>query len=149
MANNPPEGYADDFLEQILAVPSYSSLAGTESGSTVSQLSSAVGGGGGFQQPFVPLGLSLDNGRDDLSSGAFAVKNVSVRIYLPFCSWGFNVVGIWKRVIESFGGLVVVISDPQERESVNMASLFPAFEHLQPHSLRQNVPQVHQVPYNH
>ncbi|GFY85017.1 basic helix-loop-helix (bHLH) DNA-binding superfamily protein [Actinidia rufa] len=108
MANNPPEGYADDFLEQILAVPSYSSLAGTESGSTVSQLSTAVGGSGsGFQQPFVPLGLSLDNGRDDLSSGAFAVKN--------------------------------------ERESVNMASLFPAFEHLQPHSLRQNVPQVHQA----
>ncbi|PSS33818.1 Transcription factor like [Actinidia chinensis var. chinensis] len=111
MANNPPEGYADDFLEQILAVPSYSSLAGTDSVSTVSQLSSAVGGGGGsgsgFQQPFVPLGLSLDNGRDDLSSGAFAVKN--------------------------------------ERESVNMASLFPAFEHLQPHSLRQNVPQVHQA----
>ncbi|GFY85011.1 basic helix-loop-helix (bHLH) DNA-binding superfamily protein [Actinidia rufa] len=106
MANNPPEGYADDFLEQILAVPSYSSLAGTESGSTVSQqLSTAVGGSGsGFQQPFVPLGLSLDNGRDDLSSGAFAVKN--------------------------------------ERESVNMASLFPAFEHLQPHSLRQNVPQA-------
>ncbi|PSR92779.1 Transcription factor like [Actinidia chinensis var. chinensis] len=108
MANNPPEGYADDFLEQILAVPSYSSLAVTDGGSTVSQLSSAGGGGGGgFQPPFVPLGLSLDNGRDDLNGGAFSVKN--------------------------------------ERESVNMASLFPAFEHLQPHSLRQNVPQVHQA----
>ena len=96
MANNPPEGYADDFLEQILAVPSYSSLAVTDGGSTVSQLSSA-GGGGGFQPPFVPLGLSLDNGRDDLSGGAFSVKNVSVRIYLTFCSWGFICSGNFEK----------------------------------------------------
>jgi len=47
MANNPPEGYGDDFLDQILAVPSsYTSLAGTD-GTTASQLSSTTGGGGG------------------------------------------------------------------------------------------------------
>ncbi|XP_052191131.1 transcription factor UNE12-like [Diospyros lotus] len=108
MAANPPEGYADDFLDQILSMPSYAGLASTDSSSgqtTASQLTTAAGaGGGGFQQPFVPLGLSLDNGREDVHGGAAGVKS--------------------------------------ERESVNMASLFPAFEHLQPHSVRQTVPQA-------
>ncbi|KAL7177808.1 hypothetical protein ACSBR2_031050 [Camellia fascicularis] len=107
MATNPSEGYSDEFLDQILSIPSYAGLAGAET--TPSQLNSAAAaaaGGSGFQQQFVPLGLSLDNGRDDLSGGggAFSVKN--------------------------------------ERESVNMASLFPAFQHLQPHSVRQAVPQA-------
>lgn len=78
MANNTPEGYGDDFLDQILAVPSsYASLAGTD-GTTASQLSSTTGGGGGSgfqQQAFVPLGLSLDNGRDDFHGGGFGVKS--------------------------------------------------------------------------
>lgn len=84
MATNPPEGYAggDDFLEQILAIPSYAGLSATDVGgassdtaSTISQLSSAAGG---LQQPLFPLGLSLDNGRDDVSdTGGFAVKPVS------------------------------------------------------------------------
>ncbi|XAR57320.1 hypothetical protein NMG60_11025405 [Bertholletia excelsa] len=111
MASNPPEGYADDFLEQILAIPSYAAPGAGADGSscqtTVAQLSSAGASGGGFQPPFVPLGLSLDNGREDVGGGAFAVKS--------------------------------------ERESVNMASLFPAFEHLQPHSVRQTAPRVHQA----
>ncbi|KAF5962163.1 hypothetical protein HYC85_003372 [Camellia sinensis] len=109
MATNPSEGYSDEFLDQILSIPSYAGLAGAET--TPSQLNSAsaaaaAAGRSGFQQQFVPLGLSLDNGRDDLSGGggAFSVKN--------------------------------------ERESVNMASLFPAFQHLQPHSVRQAVPQA-------
>lgn len=67
MANNPPEGYPDDFLEQILAIPTYNGLAGTDGSSsettplTASHLAS--GGNGGIQQPFFPLGLSLDNGQ--------------------------------------------------------------------------------------
>ncbi|XP_058086571.1 transcription factor UNE12-like isoform X2 [Magnolia sinica] len=52
--SNPPEGLSDDFLEQILAVPSYAgndaNLAGTEVGPR----------GGGFQGPVFPLGLSLE-----------------------------------------------------------------------------------------
>lgn len=28
---------------------------------------------------------------------------------------------------------------------MNMGSLFPAFEHLQPQSIRNTVPQIHQV----
>lgn len=82
MATNPPEGYgaADDFLEQILAIPSYAGLSVTDVGagassdtaSTVSQLSSAAAG---LQQQLFPLGLSLDNGRDDVSdTGGFSVK---------------------------------------------------------------------------
>ncbi|XP_070012409.1 transcription factor UNE12-like isoform X2 [Nicotiana tabacum] len=81
MAGNPPEGYAagDDFLEQILAIPSYSSLPVTDIGACASSKttsSDSVSGASQLQQPPQPLGLSLDNGRDDVSrSGAFAVKH--------------------------------------------------------------------------
>lgn len=100
MANNPPEGYSDDFLEQILAIPSYTGLAGADgSSSETTPLTAAaqLNSGGGIQQPFFPLGLSLDNGQR------------------------------------------------QERGSMNMGSLFPVFEHLQPHSVRHTVPQIHQT----
>ncbi|KAL6007315.1 hypothetical protein ACLOJK_032812 [Asimina triloba] len=71
MANHPPEGLSDDFLEQILAMPSYAagneggSLAGTAMGL---QLSSGEAGpeqvaGGGFQGGIFPLGLSLEQGK--------------------------------------------------------------------------------------
>ncbi|XP_016456702.1 transcription factor UNE12-like [Nicotiana tabacum] len=79
MATNQPEGYADDFLEQILAIPSYAGLppvadVGTSS-ETTSFTSSSVAAAG-LQQPLFPLGLSLDNGRDDVSdAGAYAVKH--------------------------------------------------------------------------
>lgn len=67
MANNPAEGYPDDFLEQILAIPSYNGLAGGDgSSSENSQLTTGgqLGSGSGvIQQPFFPLGLSLDNGQ--------------------------------------------------------------------------------------
>ncbi|KAH7854451.1 hypothetical protein Vadar_013976 [Vaccinium darrowii] len=61
MTNNLPKGYADEFLEQILTMPPYSSLTGTDSGSsqsTESPLSFTTGGGMGLQHPFIPLGLS-------------------------------------------------------------------------------------------
>nr|GEY03113.1 transcription factor UNE12-like [Tanacetum cinerariifolium] len=45
MASEPPEGYGDDFLEQILAIPSsYNNIEHHQ------------------QQTVFPLGLSLDNG---------------------------------------------------------------------------------------
>lgn len=92
MANNPPEGYPDDFLEQILAIPSYNGLSGTDGSSseTASHLA------GGVPQSFFPLGLSLDNGQ-------------------------------------------------RERGSMNMGSMFPVFDHLQSHSVRHTVPQIHQT----
>ncbi|KAL8100172.1 hypothetical protein AgCh_032428 [Apium graveolens] len=100
MANNPAEGYPDDFLEQILAIPAYNGLAGGDGSSSENSQLTAGGqlgsGAGVIQQPFFPLGLSLDNGQ-------------------------------------------------RERVSVNMGSLFPAFEHLQPQSIRHTVPQIHQA----
>nr|WIE96069.1 basic helix-loop-helix transcription factor [Loropetalum chinense var. rubrum] len=129
MATNPSEGYADDFLEQILAIPSYSgpdpglagndgSLAGTTSSMAMQLSSGECSGhvaGGGFQGPMFPLGLSLESGfpSSELTPGsderATAVKN--------------------------------------ERDSVHFASLYPAFGHVQPHSVRVRpiVPQVHQA----
>ncbi|XP_047317082.1 transcription factor UNE12-like [Impatiens glandulifera] len=101
MASNPPEGYADDFLDQILSIPSYGSLDnGNDGHSLPSNLTSGdiVSAGGRFQQPFIPLGLSLDNGNDDRT----------------------------------------------EREPANMGIFFPAFEHLQPHSVRPSVNQLQQ-----
>lgn len=72
MATNPPEGYtADDFLEQILSLPSYAGLAGADAGN-------ASDGAGLPHPPMFPLGLSLDNGQDDVSgAGALAVRPVS------------------------------------------------------------------------
>ncbi|XP_073027488.1 transcription factor UNE12-like isoform X2 [Primulina eburnea] len=74
MTTNTPDGYAaDDFLEQILSIPSYTGLAGADSGNSsenaslnhsVSQLGSAAAGSGGHHHTLFPLGLSLDNGRE-------------------------------------------------------------------------------------
>lgn len=71
MATNPTECYADDFLEQILEIPSYprhdTNMVGTGSSSTMPlQLSSGDGSGqvagGGFGGSIFPLGLTLESG---------------------------------------------------------------------------------------
>ncbi|KAK1390605.1 Transcription factor UNE12 [Heracleum sosnowskyi] len=95
MANNPPDGYSDDFLEQILAIPSYNGLSNPDGASSDTASLTQSHLSGVAQQPFFPLGLSLDNGQ-------------------------------------------------RERGSMNMGNLFPVFEHLQPHSVRHAVPQLHQ-----
>ncbi|KAK6135776.1 hypothetical protein DH2020_030471 [Rehmannia glutinosa] len=121
MTTNPPEGYAsDDFLEQILSIPSYAGLAGadgtnpsetTSLDDSVSQLGpSGAAASLHHPPPMFPLSLSLDNGRDAVNDhGAFAVK--------------------------------------PEREAVNnnMGSFYPAFGHLQAHALRHPAPQVQQA----
>ncbi|KAJ7972718.1 transcription factor UNE12 [Quillaja saponaria] len=83
MANNPSEATADDFLEQILGLPTFAStdsgLAGTDGGLAgnaaqspmMLQLNSgdgsshlgAVGGGSGYHGPVYQLGLSLEQGK--------------------------------------------------------------------------------------
>lgn len=72
MATDPPEGYGDDFLEQILAIPSYNIAGclptGNTSDATVSETVS-VHHHQQQQQSVFPLGLSLDNGRENI--GAF------------------------------------------------------------------------------
>ncbi|KAG8373133.1 hypothetical protein BUALT_Bualt12G0139000 [Buddleja alternifolia] len=77
MASNPPEGYpADDFLEQILSIPSYSGLAGADSGNPSVTASLDHGVSQLHHQPMFPLGLSLDNGCDSVGdTGEFAVKH--------------------------------------------------------------------------
>ncbi|KAJ8549025.1 hypothetical protein K7X08_032732 [Anisodus acutangulus] len=81
MESNPPEGYtADDFLDQILAIPSYASLPVTDvaSGAGASSDATSLNSSSGvsqLQQQLFPLGLSLDNGRADVSNaGGFTVK---------------------------------------------------------------------------
>lgn len=82
MANNPSEAPADDFLEQILGLPTFGSadtnlggsdggLAGAPGTPMMLQLSSGdasghigtVGGGGGGFGSVFPLGLSLEQGK--------------------------------------------------------------------------------------
>ncbi|TMW98979.1 hypothetical protein EJD97_003261 [Solanum chilense] len=76
MADNPPEVYAaDDFLEQILAIPSYASLPVTDLTAGASSENSTSGISQLQQQPLFPLGLSLDNGFADANNtGGFQVK---------------------------------------------------------------------------
>lgn len=171
--NQPPEGYAtDDFLEQILAIPSYSTLppvnevggggGGSSSDtasltSAVSQLSSAGGGGAlHHQSQLFPLGLSLDNGRDDVSDtgAAFGLKPVSFFFFFLYNSVHFfslfepsmEFFALFKRKLESNSEFFPLFS-LQDRESINMGSLYPAFEQLQPHGIRHAAPQAQQVEH--
>ncbi|RVW55898.1 Transcription factor UNE12 [Vitis vinifera] len=153
MATNPPEGYADDFLEQILAIPSYPghdpNMVGT--GSTmVLQLSSGDGSGhvagGGFQGPVFPLGLSLESGipatqvapgsgerfRDDVDARGSSGRSVSGDLHS--C-------GVFRWRIGGF----CFSRARTERESVHLDGLFPAYGHVQSLSVRPAVPQVHQA----
>lgn len=124
MATHPTEGYADDFLEQILSIPSYSGsdsgLAGNDgnlvgTSMPLQLIPGDVSGhvaGGGFHRPMFPLGLSLDSGfpSPEPSQGGDDRANL-------------------------------------ERESAHYESLFPAFGHVHPHSVRVRplVPQAHQA----
>ncbi|KAH0760333.1 hypothetical protein KY290_016406 [Solanum tuberosum] len=76
MANNAPEIYAaDDFLEKILAIPSYASLPVTDISAGASSENSASGISQLQQQRLFPLGLSLDNGFAGANDiGGFQVK---------------------------------------------------------------------------
>ncbi|KAF5194772.1 Transcription factor une12, partial [Thalictrum thalictroides] len=160
--NNPTEGLADDFLDQILSIPSYAShdanlagndanLAGTTTsgGSMVLQLSSSAAditgnsGGGGYHHHQLsggggfPLGLSLEQSG---KGGFFKPDEAS---------------GSGKRFRDDFVDLKAVSStnnnNNNDRDSVHLTSLFPAFGHMQqqthqqPHSVR---PASHQNQIN-
>nr|XP_043635677.1 transcription factor UNE12-like [Erigeron canadensis] len=122
MATDPPEGYGDDFLEQILAIPSYNNnnnnnshhhhhLAGAPDSLSVHHQQN---------QTVFPLGLSLDNGRDPI--GPFSAHQQQQ-----------------QRERVGAGG------------SMNMSGLFPQFDNTnmqqqqqQSHSLIHSVPQAFQ-----
>ncbi|KAK2455442.1 basic helix-loop-helix (bHLH) DNA-binding superfamily protein [Trifolium repens] len=72
MSNHPSDTPADDFLEQILGLPNFTSTDGTDTSSLAApmmlQLNSGdtathLGAGGGFHAPVYHLGLSLDQGK--------------------------------------------------------------------------------------
>lgn len=68
MANHPSDTPADDFLEQILGLPNFTSADGTDASPMMLQLNSGdaashLGAGGGFHAPVYHLGLSLDQGK--------------------------------------------------------------------------------------
>ncbi|CAJ2628190.1 unnamed protein product [Trifolium pratense] len=72
MSNHPSDTPADDFLEQILGLPNFTSADGTDTSSLAApmmlQLNSGeaathLGAGGGFHAPVYHLGLSLDQGK--------------------------------------------------------------------------------------
>ncbi|OVA05347.1 Myc-type [Macleaya cordata] len=168
MANNHPEGLTDDFLEQILAIPSYAgndttdltgndgNLAGNTTASMILQLNSGdgsghVSGGVGYhhhhhhhQGNVFPLGLSLEQGKsgfmkpdDHQTAGSgsgkrFRGEEVNI-IDGNAASSGKN-----ERGGGGGGG------------SVHLTSLFPAFGHVQPHSVRPTTgaSQVHQQPFH-
>lgn len=71
MANHPSDTPADDFLEQILGLPNFTSTDGTDASSLASpmmlQLNSGdpahLSAGAAFHTPVYQLGLSLDQGK--------------------------------------------------------------------------------------
>ncbi|XP_076953870.1 transcription factor UNE12-like isoform X2 [Bidens hawaiensis] len=113
MASDPPEGYGDDFLEQILAIPSYNITGGCLPGNTAdSPETVSVHHQQQQQQPPVfPLGLSLDNGG--------------------------------RETIGPFTGQQLQQQQQQQRVrgNMNMSGLFPQFENLPSHLLMHTVPQ--------
>lgn len=157
MAHNPPESLTDDFLDQILSIPSYTgndgNLAGNDGNSMagtagmVLQLSSASSGGGGgyhhhdhhhhhqqqqHQLSGFPLGLSLEQGG---KSGFFKPDH--------------DASGSGKRFCDDI--LSASSVNTNDRDSVHLTSLFPQFGHVQQqtHSVRPAAPQVHQSFHGH
>lgn len=105
-SNNPHEGLADDFFEQILAVPSYSDPAfGAHDGNLALTSGGAAGGGGGggggsgymSMGMGMPLGLNLEHGflkaRDQsgaTNNAAAAAASSSCGITVSFLLQGMD-----------------------------------------------------------
>ncbi|ONI04848.1 hypothetical protein PRUPE_6G343400 [Prunus persica] len=157
MAGNPPEGLGDDFFEQILAVPPSYSTGGADSAGggygdvgsmpMVLQLgsggsSSAGGGGGGGSggggYRGVGMGMGMPLGLN-LEQGGFIGQE-------RFRELREEVEANTNNNINTPNVSASVSSAMNERDSVHMTNLFPAFGHLQNHSLRPTPPppQPHQ-----
>ncbi|KAK4596437.1 hypothetical protein RGQ29_014461 [Quercus rubra] len=166
MAGNPPEGLGDDFFEQILAVqPTYTTseaaavagYGGGEVGSMpmVLQLGSGGGGGGGG---------GGDGGGGSGGGGGLRGMNLGMGMAPPL---GLNleqqqqhggflrqerfreevVDGNHSNSHINNGSSSSASHGINERDSVHMTSLFPAFGQMQAQSLRPTAPppsQLHQ-----
>ncbi|KAK9083572.1 hypothetical protein Scep_030043 [Stephania cephalantha] len=152
-SNPPPEGLSDDFLEQILAIPSYAggdpALAGTAS--MVLQLSSAdagfppppphhhhhqqhhQGGGGSV----FPLGLSLELDQQGKGGGGGGFMK-------PPDDASGSGGGGGKRFRHDLLHGKPASGKNSERDSMHLTNLFPAFGHVEPHAVRPTVPHVPQ-----
>ncbi|KAH7543246.1 hypothetical protein FEM48_Zijuj02G0164200 [Ziziphus jujuba var. spinosa] len=165
MAGNPPEGLGDDFLEQILAVPqTYTGGGGGTDGTGYG------GGGGGGEVGSMPMVLQLGSGGGNGSGGSGSgggggggggFRGVGMGMGLPL---GLNLEQGFLRQdrfredvdgntnnntnINNVSSSAAATSGINERDSVHMTSLFPAFGHLQNQSLRPTPPppppQLHQ-----
>ncbi|XP_042481270.1 transcription factor UNE12-like [Macadamia integrifolia] len=144
MTNNAPEGLGDDFFDQVLGIPymgnesalpgNDGNLAGTAAGASSMVLQLGSGGvsrhvpsGSGYQGTTTafPLGLSLEQGKTGFmkpeeASGSGKLFREGVDAKLP--------------------------TGKNDRDSVQLTSLFPAFGHVQAHSVWPAAPQpqVHQ-----
>ncbi|XP_024188555.1 transcription factor UNE12 isoform X1 [Rosa chinensis] len=150
MAGNPPEGLGDDFFEQIMAVPQ------TYSGSG----SAAESAGGGYGDVgSMPMVLQLGSGTGSSSGSGVGyrggVGSVGMGMGMPLglnLEQGFLGQDRFRDEVEpnsntnNNNGNSSNLMAWQERDSVHMTSLFPAFGHLQNHSVRPTPPppQPHQ-----
>ncbi|KMT13584.1 hypothetical protein BVRB_4g081860 [Beta vulgaris subsp. vulgaris] len=147
MANNQPhhEGLGDEFFEQILSVPGYTT-GGSDGGGF-------VGGGPGGDGSSILLGLGPGDGSAHggvnvgLGIGGF---RAGMGLGLPL---GLNLDhGSSSNHGAGDGGHASSSSRINENDSMHLTNLFPAFGHqLQPQSLRPAPPsiQVHQTFHGH
>ncbi|KAK2637832.1 hypothetical protein Ddye_025627 [Dipteronia dyeriana] len=146
MAGTGQEGLGDDFFEQILAVPpGYTSSGGGSGGELGS--SSAV-----------PMFLQLGSGGGGGGAGGLSM-GMGMGMGMGMMPLGLNLEHSFLRQQEENNNNNNNASSPSstttsainERDSVHMPSLFPAFGHLQSQSLRPTPPlrppHLHQ-PFN-
>ncbi|XP_057960393.1 transcription factor UNE12-like [Malania oleifera] len=143
MASNTPDGLADDFFEQILAVPSYgpagevafaggdANLGGASMGLQLGSGGGGGGGGGGYRGMGMPLGLNLEQG--------FILKPDEDKRFRE------------EVVVDANSN--ASSSGMPERDSVHLTSLFPAFGQLHAQSVRPPAPApaqplIHHQPFH-
>ncbi|XP_070665523.1 transcription factor UNE12-like isoform X3 [Malus domestica] len=150
MAGNPPEGLGDDFFEQILAVPPSYSAAGGGGGES-------AGGGYGGEVGSMPMALQLGSAGSSGGGAGYRGGGVGMGLGMPL---GLNLEqGGFLGQDNRFRDEVVeanntnntntsnVSASINERDSVHMSSLFPAFGHLQNHSSLRPTPRPPQPPH--
>ncbi|KAJ9536983.1 hypothetical protein OSB04_029716 [Centaurea solstitialis] len=128
MAADPPEGYGDDFLEQILAIPSYN-IAGClpTSDSTASETVSVHNHHQQQQQ------------QQSSNSRCFPWITAAGRPSEGFA--GGQGQGQGQQQQQRVDLFLIIM---ERGGNMNMGGLFPPFENLQSHSLLHTVPQAFQ-----
>ncbi|OVA01228.1 Myc-type [Macleaya cordata] len=137
MATNPPDGPTDDYFEQILANPSF----------YVNQASSEVNNGNlPVPARLMPLQLSSGGSSSHVPESGF--QELGFRLEQGASGFGKPDEQLGLRLeqitsgFERFRGVDRnASSGNNEREPMHLTSLFPAFEHVQAHSVQPTTPQ--------